>query len=368
MNDIDYMKLALELAGKGAGHVSPNPLVGAVIVKDGKIIGTGYHEKYGGLHAERNALASCTESPVDATIYVTLEPCCHQGKQPPCTDAILDSGISRVVVGSVDPNEKVAGKGIRILKEHGITVETGILQEECDKLNEIFFHYIQTGTPFVAMKYAMTIDGKIATKTGASRWISGEESRKFTHTLRNRYSAIMVGVQTVIADDPLLNCRLEEGRNPIRIICDTNLRTPLDSQIVKSADKIPTIIATCCNEGQKHEPFMNSGCRILTISEKDGRVNLCELMKRLGSEGIDSILLEGGACMHWSALKSGIVKKAFTFIAPKIFGGSLAKSPVEGEGVCNPSEAFLFQNSTVSKIGNDFLIESEVIPNVHGNY
>lgn len=368
MNDNDYMRLALEIAEKGAGHVSPNPLVGAVIVKNGRIIGTGYHEKYGGLHAERNALASCTEAPVGASIYVTLEPCCHYGKQPPCTEALLDSGISRVIVGSVDPNEKVAGKGIRILREHGITVETGILQEECDKLNEIFFHYIQTKTPFVAMKYAMTMDGKIATRTGASRWISGEESRKSTHILRNRYSSIMVGVQTVLLDDPLLNCRLKEGRNPIRIICDTHLRTPLQSQIVKTADKIPTIIATCCKEKQKHEPYEKFRCRILTIPEKEKHVDLCELIKQLGSEGIDSILLEGGGTMHWSALKSGIVNKALVYIAPKIFGGSLAKSPVEGDGVFTPADAFLLKNSTISKIGEDFLIESEVVPNVHGDY
>lgn len=238
MNHQDYMRLALELAERGAGWTNPNPLVGAVIVKDGAIIGQGYHQRYGQAHAERNALQSCTQDPRGATLYVTLEPCCHQGKQPPCTQAILDAGIAKVVVGSHDPNPLVAGKGLEILRSHGIEVETGVCQEACDALNQVFFHYIRTRRPYVVMKYAMTMDGKIATRTGASRWITGPEARAQVHRDRNRYAAILVGVGTVLTDDPLLTCRMEGGRNPLRIVCDTHLRTPLDRQLVRTASQV----------------------------------------------------------------------------------------------------------------------------------
>ena len=241
--DEKYMSVAIELAKKGYGYTAPNPVVGAVIVKDGCIIGQGYHEKYGEPHAERNALASCSQSPEGATIYVTLEPCCHHGKQPPCTDAIIEAGISRVVTGSGDPNPLVGGKGIRILKDHGIQVTEHVLKEECDGLNPVFFHYIRTKTPYVTMKYAQTLDGKIACFTGASKWVTGEEARAYVQHMRNRHMAIMVGAGTVQADDPMLNCRLEGGRNPVRIICDSTLRTSMDSKIVKTAGEIRTVFA-----------------------------------------------------------------------------------------------------------------------------
>ena len=243
MTDEYYMRRAIALAQKGEGQVSPNPLVGAVIVKDGKIIGEGYHEHYGQPHAERNALANCIQSPEGATIYVTLEPCCHHGKQPPCTDALLAAGIRRVVIGSKDPNPLVHGKGIRILREHGVEVTEQVLQDECDEMNEVFFHYIQTKLPFVILKYAMTLDGKIATYTGASRWVTGEAARAHVHRMRNRYHAIMVGVGTVLADDPMLNVRVEGWKSPVRIVCDSSLRIPLDSQIVRSAKEYRTIVA-----------------------------------------------------------------------------------------------------------------------------
>ena len=212
MKDSDYMKIALQLAEKGSGFTAPNPMVGAVIVKDEKIIGEGWHQKYGEAHAERNALAQCVEDPTGAVMYVTLEPCCHQGKQPPCVDAIIEAGIKRVVIGSEDPNPLVRGKGIKILKEHGIAVTEHVLSEECRQLNEVFLHFIQTKRPFVVMKYAMTMDGKIATKTGASKWITEEAARQHVAWQRHRYTAIMVGVGTVLADDPLLTCRVEGGR------------------------------------------------------------------------------------------------------------------------------------------------------------
>lgn len=214
MTDRDYMMRAIELAKKGAGWTNPNPMVGAVIVKNGKIIGEGYHEKCGELHAERNAIASLKESAEGATLYVTLEPCCHHGKTPPCTNAILENKIARVVIGSRDPNPKVAGKGAAILCNAGIRVEEDFMREECDKLNPVFFHYITTGTPYVVMKYAMTADGKIATKTGASKWITGEAAREEVHNMRHLYMGIMAGIGTVIADDPLLNVRIEGKKKP----------------------------------------------------------------------------------------------------------------------------------------------------------
>lgn len=360
MNDTTYMKQALELAKRGCGWVTPNPMVGAVIVKDGKVIAEGWHERYGELHAERNALKKCTESPQGATIYVTLEPCCHHGKQPPCVDAIIEAGISRVVVGSPDPNPLVAGKGIQILKAHGIEVTEHVLQEECDQLNAVFLHYIRTGLPYVVMKYAMTLDGKIATTTGASKWITGEEARNHVQQQRHKYTAIMVGVETVLADDPMLTCRIEGGRSPIRIICDTTLRTPLSANVVQTAKEVRTIFATCCEKQEQHRKYQELGCEILVVGQCKGHVNLSELMQRLGEQQIDSILLEGGGTLNWSAMEQGIVQKVQAYVAPKLFGGFLAKSPVEGNGVLTPMDAMHITKSTITQLGEDFLIEGEV--------
>lgn len=368
MNDNEYMRLALQLAAKGCGWTSPNPMVGAVIVKNGTIIGQGWHEKYGGPHAERNALASCTESPQDAEMYVTLEPCCHHGRQPPCTDAILSAGIRRIIVGSGDPNPLVSGRGIQILREHGVEVTEHVMQEACDRLNEIFFHYIRTRQPFVIMKYAMTMDGKIAAYTGASKWITGEAARDHVHKQRHRCTAIMTGSGTVLSDDPLLTCRINGGRNPIRIICDTRLRIPLTAQVVTTAGQIPTILATCCTDTQKLIPYEESGCRILSVNEKDGHVDLRQLMDKLGQEQIDSILLEGGGTLNWAALECGIVQKIQAYIAPKLLGGKDARTPIEGTGVPRPFDAFYLKIGQVTQLGEDYLIESEVKPNVYGNH
>lgn len=367
MTDSDYMKIALQLAAKGCGWVAPNPMVGAVVVKKERIIGSGWHERYGGPHAERNALRSCSESPEGATLYVTLEPCCHYGKQPPCTQAILEAGIKRVVVGSCDPNPLVAGKGIQLLRTHGVEVTEDILKKECDQLNEIFFHYIQTKQPFVLMKYAMTLDGKIAAYTGASKWITAETARNHAHQYRHRYTAIMVGVGTVQADDPMLSCRIPGGKNPVRIICDTHLRTPITAQVVTTANQIPTIIASSCCDAQRQKAYEKAGCRILFVEEKNGHVDLQQLMEKLGREQIDSVLLEGGGTLNWAALKSGIVNKVQAYIAPKLFGGETAKTPIEGIGVTGPEDAFRLKNSTITCLGQDFLIESEVVKNVHRN-
>ena len=360
MNDEDYMRLALQLAKKGCGWTSPNPMVGAVVVKEGRTIGQGWHQRYGQAHAERNALASCTEDPQGATLYVTLEPCCHYGKQPPCVDAILDAGIHRVVVGSADPNPLVAGKGIAFLRAHGIDVTENVLQGECDALNKVFFHYITTKRPFVSIKYAMTMDGKIATYTGASKWITGEIARNHVQRQRHRFRGIMVGVGTILADDPLLTCRIEGGRDPVRIICDTHLRTPLQSQVVTTAKQVPTILATCCGDPEKQAAYQQAGCRVLCLEERCGHVNLPQLMEQLGQEQIDSILLEGGGTLNWSALESGIVQQVQAYIAPKLFGGRDAKTPIEGAGVSFPDAAFQLKNSRLERLGEDLLIESEV--------
>ena len=360
MNDVDYMKLALQLAQKGCGWTAPNPMVGAVLVKDGQIIGQGWHKKYGQPHAERNALASCRADPRGAVMYVTLEPCCHYGKQPPCVDAILESGIRRVVVGSGDPNPLAAGKGIAVLRAHGVEVTENILREECDGLNKVFFHYITTKRPFVSMKYAMTMDGKIAAYTGASKWVTGETARNHVQQQRHQFRGIMVGVGTILTDDPLLTCRMENGRNPIRIICDTHLRTPLQAQVIVTAKQVPTIVATCCCDPEKLMPYQQAGCRIFCLKEKNGHIDLIQLMEQLGQEQIDSVLLEGGGTLNWAALESGIVQQVQAYIAPKLLGGKDAKTPVEGMGVPSPDAAFRLKNSRLEELGEDFLIESEV--------
>lgn len=367
MQDCTYMQMALELAEKGCGWTAPNPMVGAVIVKDGEIIGKGWHRKCGEYHAERNALADCRKSPKGATMYVTLEPCCHEGRQPPCTDAIIDAGISRVVVGCSDPNPCVGGKGIERLRAKGIEVTENVLREECERLNQVFFHYIRTGRPFVVMKYAMTMDGKIAARTGVSKWVTAEPARNHVQKLRHRYTAIMVGIGTVLTDDPLLTCRLPEGKNPVRIICDTHLHTPVAAQVVTTAEQAETIIATSCSDRQKYLPYEKMGCRVMYIPEKDGHLDLNLLMDKLGQMEIDSILLEGGGTLNWAALNSGIVQKTQVYIAPKLFGGKEAKTPVEGRGVDFPKDAFRLENSRISQIGEDFLIESEVAGHVYRN-
>ncbi len=379
-----YMKRALELALRGRGRVSPNPLVGAVIVKDGEIVGEGYHQEYGGLHAERNAIASSKVNLEGATMYVSLEPCCHYGKTPPCTEKIIESGIKKVVVGSRDPNPKVYGKGCKILRENGIDVVEDFMREECDSINKVFFKYIKNKEPYILMKYAMTLDGKIATYSGKSKWITGEKSRARVHLDRHIYSAIMVGVNTIIADDPMLNSRLEEIKNLIlesdfekygivkngdfyetkkvtRIICDTNLRTPLNSKVVETAKEYKTIIATASKNFLKIKKYLDKGCQVI-VQENTNKIKLKELIKTLGEMNIDSIIIEGGASLNWSAFEEGIVDDLQSYIAGKIFGGENAKSPISGLGVESPNKAFNLNLKSISQYDGDILIESEVIP------
>ena len=362
MTDQNYMLQAIQLAKQGEGWTNPNPMVGAVIVKNGRIIGKGYHKKCGELHAERNAIASLTESAEGATIYVTLEPCCHYGKTPPCTEAIIEQKIKRVVIGSRDPNPKVSGKGIKMLQEAGIEVIEDFMREECDRLNPVFFHYITTKTPYVVMKYAMTLDGKIATKTGASKWITGEAARAEVQHMRHRYMGIMAGIGTVLADDPMLNVRVEGWKSPIRILCDSGLRIPLDGQIVKSAGKYRTIVAYADSENTeaKRKRLHEMGVETICCPDENNQVDLKKLMKYLGEEGIDSILLEGGGTLNDSALRAGIVQEVQAFIAPKLFGGMNSKTPVEGIGVRFPSEAVKLKCTDICQIGEDIRITCQV--------
>ena len=369
MTDQEYMLRAIQLAKKGEGWTNPNPMVGAVIVKDGRIIGEGYHKKCGELHAERNAIASLTESAEGATIYVTLEPCCHYGKTPPCTEAIIEQKIKKVVIGSRDPNPKVAGKGAQILRESGITVVQDFMREECDRLNPVFFHYITTKTPYVVMKYAMTLDGKIATKTGASKWITGETARQEVQHMRHRYMGIMAGIGTVLADDPMLNVRVEGWKSPVRIVCDSSLRISLDSQIVRSAKEYRTIVAYAGREEneeitekitKKIEQLHAKGVDTVCCPDEKGQIDLKKLMTYLGNEGIDSILLEGGGTLNDSALRAGIVKEVHCFIASKLFGGKNSKTPVEGIGIGLPSEALKLKCTDICRIGEDIRIICQV--------
>ena len=372
MPEEKYMRRAIELAKKGSGHVNPNPLVGAVIVRDGEIIGEGYHECYGQLHAERNAIANAKKrgnSLEGSTIYVTLEPCCHYGKTPPCTEVIIEEKIARVVVGSDDPNPLVSGKGFQMLREKGIEVIPHFLKEECDAMNYVFFHYIRTGTPYVAMKYAMTMDGKIACYTGDSKWVTGEESRAHVQTLRNHYKGIMAGIGTVLADDPMLNCRIEGGRDPIRIIADSHLRIPIDSQLVRTAGQQPLIVACLPDaDEEKAAQLQEKGVEVLRIpgvttaditEEQKEVISLPVLMKELGARKIDGILLEGGGQLNESALQAGIVDRIYCYIAPKIFGGAQAKTPVEGQGLTRAADAWQFNRIGMQEFGQDILLEYE---------
>lgn len=355
-----YMKRAIELAGKGGGFTAPNPLVGAVIVKNGRIIGEGYHEKYGGLHAERNAFGSLTESAEGADLYVTLEPCCHEGKTPPCTEAIIKNKISRVFVGSRDPNPLVSGKGNDILRKNGIGVIEDFMKDECDELNPAFFHFITTRMPYVVLKYAMTADGKIASYTGASKWITGKDARRHVHELRGLYSAVMVGIGTVLADDPMLNCRIEGLHQPLRIVVDSKLRIPLESKLCRSAEKFPAMVVCACDNEAKKQKLREMGVSVCTLPSDDGKVDIRFMMEQLGGMNISSILLEGGADLNEAALSCGVVSHVCAYVAPKIMGGKDAKSPVGGKGAESPDSAFMLCNMKMTQFEEDVLLEYDV--------
>lgn len=396
--DILYMRMALELAAKGRGHVGPNPMVGAVIVRDGRVLAGGWHHVCGSLHAERDALSRCTEDPAGATMYVTLEPCCHYGKQPPCTDAIIGAGIARVVMAMEDPNPLVAGHGAAILRDHGIEVVSGVLEAEARHLNRIFIKYIVTRRPWVVLKSAMTLDGRTAAATGDSKWVSGEESRRFVHELRGRYMGIAAGIGTAIADDPMLNCRLEGLRQPVRIIVDSRASLPLDSALVRTAADYRTVVVhTAAAPQERLEALRSHGIELLECpsaatpaapdmfrtsgtalfsgvaapaakednslntghtvnADLSAKVDLFAMLDRIGAMGIDSLLVEGGSELNWSLVAEGLVDEYYIFVAPKIVGGRDAKGPVGGMGFAKMADAVPVNVDSVTPCGADWLV------------
>lgn len=355
------MKSALRLAKIGKGKVDPNPMVGAVIVKENKVIAKGWHQSYGEAHAEVTAFENAITDVEGATMYVTLEPCSHYGKTPPCADMIIKKKIKRVVVGTLDPNPLVAGQGVKKLVDAGIEVLIGVLEKECRDINRVFMKYIAEKKPFVVMKTAMSLDGKIATKKGESKWITGAKARESVHELRNEMAGIMVGINTVIKDNPQLICRIENGKNPIRIIVDSKLRISIDSKVLENQDIAKTIIATT-DQGdiRKKKEIEEKGVKVLVVKSLEGRVDLQDLMSKLAEEKIDSILLEGGATLNFSALEQSIVDKVRIYIAGKIIGGDQSKTPVGGRGIDLLRDAFQLENIKYKSVGKDLLVEGYI--------
>lgn len=358
-----YMRLALELAANATGRTSPNPLVGAVVVKDNRVVGCGWHRKAGTPHAEVHALRQAGELARGAEVYVTLEPCSHYGKTPPCAKALIEAGVKSVYAALLDTNPMVAGRGFKMLKEAGIEVEYGFLEEEARRQNEVFLKWIEHKTPFIALKTAMTLDGKIATASGQSQWITNEKSRAYGYKLRDIYDGIMVGINTVIEDDPQLTARVEGGQNPVRIVVDSNLKISVNAKII--TDKLaPTIIATTENAPQEKKAELEAlGIKVLTIDkDEDNHVDIKKLLVALGELNICSILVEGGGTLHGSLVQHKLVDRVYFFIAPKIIGGAQAKNPVMGKGILNLQDALQLENIEIKQEGlaGDILITGKV--------
>ncbi len=354
--DEHYMRLALELAHKGIGYTNPNPIVGAIVVKEGRIVGRGYHHQFGGPHAEVYALEQAKQDAAGATIYVTLEPCSHHGKTPPCVDRIIEAGISRAVIACRDPNPLVNGEGVRKMVEAGIKVTEGVLEAEARKANEIFFKYIRTKMPFVQLKLAESLDGRIATHAGDSKWISGIEARKEVHRLRARFSAILVGVNTVIKDDPLLTVRHVEGPNPVRIVVDGSGMMPHEASMLSCEGR--TIVTTTNMSSEKEALLRERKVDVWRLAyQEDERVDLQILLSRLASEGIDSVLVEGGGETAALFLERGLVDKVSMFIAPIIIGGRDSIPAVAGEGVEKVTDALRLHRVSIRRFEDDIMID-----------
>ena len=359
---IAFMQRALKLARQAKGRTSPNPLVGAVIVKDSKVIGEGYHQKAGTPHAEIHALNAAGENAKGATLYTTLEPCCHWGRTPPCTEALMRAGITDVYIAAVDPNPSVAGKGARQLENAGISVHVGVCKQEAEKLNEVHTKYIQTGLPFVILKVAMSLDGKIATATGESQWITSEASRQRGHEIRDEVDAILVGRGTVERDNPALTTRLQgnrQGQDAIRIVMDSYARIPTDARIFNAESSAGVIVAVTPEAPSENVAALEkSGAEVITVPEADGSVCFKNLMKILGEREITSILVEGGGEINASAIAAGIVDKVMCFVAPIIIGGRNAPGPIGGDGVSSLADVPRLQEVRITQIlDSDFLIE-----------
>jgi len=362
-NDKYFMKMALDLAAKGQGFTAPNPMVGAVLVKDGKVVGKGYHEAVGTAHAEVNAIDDAGDQAKGATLYVTLEPCNHTGRTPPCTEKILSAGISRVMVAMNDPNPDVRGGGNDYLQSQGIPVTSGACEAEARQLNEVFIKYVRTRRPFVILKCAMTLDGRIATKTGDAKWVSGDASREYVHQMRHAADGIMVGIGTVRSDDPSLTTRLEgtEGRDPTRVILDTHLSIPGDAKVLSLDSHAGTLVVTGPSvSDEKASAIENQGARVIRTGLKAGRIDLDALMNQLGEMGITSLLVEGGGTVAASALAAGIVDKISFFYAPKILGGDDGVSVCRGTGPELMKDCVSVENIRVRRFQEDVLIEGYV--------
>ena len=355
--DEQMMARAISLARNGLGRTSPNPLVGAVIVRDGRIVAEGWHRKAGTPHAEIHALNMAGELARGATVYVSLEPCAHYGRTGPCARALVEAGVSRVVVAMTDPNPKVAGKGIAILQEAGIEVTTGVLEQEARQLNEVFLKWMTTGLPFVALKTAMTLDGKIATAAGQSQWITNEASRYETHRLRDIYDGILVGINTALADNPSLTTRLKEyqGRNPVRIVVDSRARLPLTAKLVTDGAARTIVAVTEQAPAERVEALRSAGVEII-VAGSSNHVDMQSLMEQLGAMKISSVLVEGGGSVNFSLLQAGLVDRVYAFIAPKLVGGRDALTPVEGEGFQELDRAVELENIQLRQLGADVLL------------
>lgn len=354
------MAMAIALAKKAEGRTSPNPLVGAVLVRGGRIVGRGYHKKCGMAHAEINAIRSAGAKAAGSTLYVTLEPCDHHGRTPPCTEAIIKSGIKRVVIAMRDPNPITDGRGINKLNKHGIRTKVGILKDEAAAINEPFIKYITRKMPLVRLKMAESLDGKISTKSGDSKWISGEQARLYVHKLRGRVDAVMVGSGTVLKDDPTLLSRIPGSKQPIRVIVDSSLRTPPSAGLFDTAEQHSVILATTKKaDFNKAETFAKMGVSVLFCKIRRGSVDLKDLLKKLSLLGITDILVEGGGELAASLIEDRLVDKFIFFIAPMIIGGRDAKTPVEGVGASRITEALRLKNLSASVLGGDILVEAE---------
>ncbi|QOR65331.1 bifunctional diaminohydroxyphosphoribosylaminopyrimidine deaminase/5-amino-6-(5-phosphoribosylamino)uracil reductase RibD [Cytobacillus suaedae] len=355
MLDIDYMDLAINVARAGVGQTSPNPVVGAVVVNENRVVGIGAHLKAGEPHAEVHAIRMAGEKAVNSTIYVTLEPCSHHGKTPPCAELLINSKVKRVVIATTDPNPLVAGKGIKLLRDAGISVEVGVRKEEADALNKVFYHTMSSKLPFVTLKAAISLDGKIATSTGESKWITGESARLDVHKLRHQHDAILVGVGTVIADNPSLTTRLPNGgKNPIRVILDTYLRTPIDAQIVTDGEAETIIIVSNQVEDKKKDLYQAKGVKILSLETKN--IVIHDVLTLLSTLGITSVFVEGGAQVNGSFVKEKAVNQVITYIAPKIIGGSNAPSSIGGTGFEKMSEVLQLTIESVEQLGEDIKV------------
>lgn len=359
--DEKYMRLAMQLAGNAIGRTSPNPLVGAVIVKDNRVVGCGWHRKAGTPHAEVHALNQAGELAQDADVYVTLEPCAHYGKTPPCAKALVEAKVKNVYGGLLDVNPKVAGKGFKILEDAGIHVEYGFLQDELRKQNEVFFKWIEHKKPFIVLKAAMTLDGKIATATGQSKWITNETSRAYGYKLRDIYDGIMVGINTVIEDNPMLTARVDGGKNPIRIVVDSSLKIDINANVVQDKSAKTIVATTDKADKDKILKLQAQNVDVIVVDkDENDKVDIEKLLNILGQQNICSILVEGGATLSGSFVAKKLVDKVYFFIAPKIIGGKEAKTPVAGTGILNLQEALALKDIQIEKLEEDILIIGRV--------